>query len=88
MIRVILFLAAVTVLAAGFVWFADRPGDVAITWMGYRIETSVMVAALAIAGLVLLPEHHIELLPPPLVEFAEPAVAVAVGLRLPILLPG
>jgi HemY protein len=53
MIRVILFLAAVTVLAAGFVWFADRPGDVAITWMGYRIETSVMVAALAIAGLVL-----------------------------------
>ena len=54
MIRVVLFLLAVTVLAAGFVWVADRPGDVAITWMGYRIETSVMVAALALAALVLV----------------------------------
>ena len=53
MIRVVLFLLSVAVLAAGFVWVADRPGDVAITWMGYRIETSVMVAALAIAALVL-----------------------------------
>jgi HemY protein len=34
MIRVVTFLLAVAVLAAGFVWFADRPGDVAITWMG------------------------------------------------------
>jgi HemY protein len=54
MIRLILFLLAVAVLAAGFVWVADRPGDVAITWMGYHIETSVMVAALAIAVLVLV----------------------------------
>ena len=54
MIRVVRFLLAVAVLAAGFVWVADRPGDVAITWMGYRIETSVMVAALAIAMLVLV----------------------------------
>ena len=54
MIRVVTFLLAVAVLAAGFVWVADRPGDVAITWMGYRIETSVMVAALAIAALVIV----------------------------------
>jgi HemY protein len=54
MIRVVLFLLAVAVLAAGFVWVADRPGDVAITWMGYRIETSVMVGALAIGVLVLV----------------------------------
>jgi HemY protein len=54
MIRVILFLLAVAVLAAGFAWVADRPGDVAITWMGYHIETSVMVAALAVAALVLV----------------------------------
>jgi HemY protein len=53
MIRVILFLASVAVIAAGFVWVADRPGDVAITWMGYRIETSLMVAALAVGALVL-----------------------------------
>ena len=54
MIRVVLFLVSVAVIAAGFVWVADRPGDVAITWMGYRIETSLMVAALAIAALVLV----------------------------------
>jgi HemY protein len=39
MIRLVLFLVSVAVIAAGFVWVADRPGDVAITWMGYRIET-------------------------------------------------
>src|SRR5437773_1624652 len=49
MIRVLFFLAVVALLAAGVVWFADRPGDVAIVWQGYRIETSVMVAAFAIA---------------------------------------
>src|SRR5439155_12205556 len=41
-----------------------------------------------LTGLVVLPQHHIQLLPPPLVEFAEPAVTVAVGVRLPVLLPG
>src|SRR5664280_1992868 len=54
MIRLILFLLAVAVLAAGFAWVADRPGDVVITWMGYHIETSLMVAALAIVVLVLV----------------------------------
>ena len=53
MIRVVLFLVSVALIAAGIVWVADRPGDVAITWMGYRIETSLMVAALAVAALVL-----------------------------------
>jgi HemY protein len=52
MIRVVLFLVTLALIATGFVWFADRPGDVAVTWMGYRIETSLMVAALAIAALV------------------------------------
>ncbi len=54
MIRVILFLLAVAVLAAGVVWVADRPGDVVVTWMGYHIETSVVVAALAIIALALV----------------------------------
>jgi HemY protein len=53
MIRVVVFLISVALIAVGFVWFADRPGDVAITWMGYRIETSLMVAAFAVAALVL-----------------------------------
>ena len=52
MIRVVLFLVALALIATGFVWFADRPGDVAVTWMGYRLETSLMVAALAIAALI------------------------------------
>jgi HemY protein len=54
MIRVILFLLAAAVLATGFAWVADRPGDVVITWMGYHIETSVIVGALGIAALVLV----------------------------------
>ena len=54
MIRVVLFLVAVAAVAVGFVWFADRPGDVVITWMGYRTETSLMVAALAVAALILV----------------------------------
>lgn len=53
MIRIVLFLLSVSVIAAGFAWVADRPGEVAITWMGYRVETPVMVAAFAVAVLVL-----------------------------------
>ncbi len=52
MIQVILFLVTVGLAAAGFVWFADRPGDVVINWMGYRIETSVMVTLLAVVVLI------------------------------------
>jgi len=49
MIRVLLFIALVALTAFGVVWFADRPGEVAIVWQGYRIETSVMVAVVAVA---------------------------------------
>jgi HemY protein len=48
MIRVFVFLFVIAVLALGAAWLADRPGDVAVTWLGYRIETSVTVAALAL----------------------------------------
>jgi HemY protein len=54
MIRIVLFLISVLVIAWGFAWVADRPGEVAITWMGYRVETSVIVAAVAMAALVLI----------------------------------
>ena len=47
MVRVIAYLLLVAVVAVGAAWLADRPGDVAITWQGWRIETSVMVAAAA-----------------------------------------
>src|SRR5580704_15261739 len=49
MIRVVLFLIIAGLIAAGFVWLADRPGDVAITWLGMRIETSVLFAAVCVA---------------------------------------
>ncbi len=55
MIRVISFLVIVAVLALGVVWLADRPGDVVITWQGWRIETSVMVlCAAALAAMAVL----------------------------------
>jgi HemY protein len=53
MIRVVLFLISLTLTALGFAWVADRPGEVVVSWLGYRIETSVMVAGLAIGVLVL-----------------------------------
>jgi len=53
MIRIVLFLVSVTLIAVGFAWVADRPGEVAISWMGYRTETSVLVAAFVIVALVI-----------------------------------
>jgi HemY protein len=50
MIRVLVYLVIVAVLAFGAVWFAERPGDVAITWQGRRIDTSVMVLMAAVAA--------------------------------------
>ena len=52
MIRVALFLVLIVVLALVAVWLADRPGDVVITWQGWRLETSVMVATVAVAALM------------------------------------
>ena len=53
MIRVVVFLLAAGALALGVVWLADRPGQVAITWLGYRTDTSVMVAVMAILAIAI-----------------------------------
>jgi HemY protein len=50
MIRAFVYFVVVVVLAFGAVWLADRPGDVTITWLGHRIETSVMVLASAVVA--------------------------------------
>jgi HemY protein len=50
MIRVVLFLVLVGLAAFGAAWLADRPGEVAITWLGWRIETSLMVMAVAVVA--------------------------------------
>jgi HemY protein len=54
MIRIILFLVSLAVIAAGVGWIADRPGEVSVTWMGYRIETSLTVAFFAVVALVVV----------------------------------
>ena len=54
MIRVIVYLVIVALLALGAVWLADRPGDVAITWQGQRLDTSLMVLIMAVAAIAVL----------------------------------
>ena len=44
MIRVLTYVVVVFLLAAGFVWLAERPGELLVDWQGYEIRTSVMVA--------------------------------------------
>jgi uncharacterized membrane protein (DUF485 family) len=39
MIRVILYLILIALIAFGAVWLAERPGEVAITWQGERLDT-------------------------------------------------
>ena len=54
MVRVLLYLAIFAALAVGAVWLADRPGEVSVLWQGYRIETSVAIAAIGIVVLAML----------------------------------
>ncbi len=54
MIRVVIYLVIVGLLALGAAWLADRPGEVAITWQGLRIETSLMVMGFALAAIVVI----------------------------------
>jgi HemY protein len=52
MIRVAFFLIVVGLIALGVTWLADRPGEVAVTWLGWRIETSLMVLLAALLAIV------------------------------------
>ncbi len=54
MIRIVVFLLFVALIAFGAAWIADRPGEVAITWQGWRMETSVTVAAVALLAVIVL----------------------------------
>jgi HemY protein len=51
MIRVAVFFALLALAALGLAWFADRPGQVVLTWQGWQITTSLMVAAVAFFAL-------------------------------------
>jgi HemY protein len=50
MIRVLVYLAVVAAIAFAAVWLAERPGEVAITWQGSRVDTSVMVLIVTVTG--------------------------------------
>lgn len=52
MFRILFYLVVVFVLGLGFAWLAERPGDLAITFSGYRYEVSLMVAAVGIVAIV------------------------------------
>jgi HemY protein len=54
MIRIILFLALIAAAAAGAAWVADQPGDVALSWGGWRAETSLPVFVLALGIVVVV----------------------------------
>ena len=54
MIRIIIFLVLVALAAFGAAWFADRPGEIVMTWHNWRISTSATVAAMAFLALVAL----------------------------------
>lgn len=48
MFRVLLLFLALMAVAAAGAWLADYPGNLTIDWQGYRIETSVAIAAVAL----------------------------------------
>ena len=52
MLRVLVFIAVASALAFGAVWLAERPGEVSIVWGGMTIETTVAMAAIGVALLV------------------------------------
>ena len=54
MIRVLIFTLCVVAAALGVAWLADRPGTITVEWLGYQVETSALVGALAIVALVAL----------------------------------
>lgn len=52
MIRFIIFLIVTAGLAFSAAWLADRPGEVAVNWLGYHADTSVAVLVGAVAALI------------------------------------
>jgi HemY protein len=52
MVRMILWFLVLAALAAGVAWLADRPGEIVIDWLGYRIETSLALALLALIAVL------------------------------------
>ena len=43
MFRVLFFFIVLLILALGDAWLVERPGEITLSWQGYRIETSLLV---------------------------------------------
>lgn len=52
MARLLVFVAIVVALGAGFAWLADRPGNMVVSFQGYQYQVSLMAAAVAITAIV------------------------------------
>jgi HemY protein len=52
MYRIILFLVLIAFAAAGAAWVADQGGDVALTWGGWRVQTTLPVFALVLGVVI------------------------------------
>src|SRR4029079_16457627 len=52
MVGVLYFLIVIGALSLGIAWLADRPGEVVVTWQGWRIETSLLVMGAAIVAVL------------------------------------
>jgi HemY protein len=48
MIRLLIVLICLALVSLGFSWVADRPGTIVIDWLGYTVETNIMIAIVAI----------------------------------------
>ncbi len=48
MVRILGYLIAVAALVGGAVWLADHPGEVAVEWLDWRVDTSVPVMIVAV----------------------------------------
>lgn len=48
MLRIVLFLVLIALASAGAAWVADQPGDVVLTWGGFRASPSIPVFVLCL----------------------------------------
>ncbi|GGA61439.1 heme biosynthesis protein HemY [Nitratireductor aestuarii] len=50
MIRTLFFLAIVLALGLGFMWLAERPGDLVVTFGGYQYQVTLLAAAVILVA--------------------------------------
>jgi HemY protein len=48
MVRIVSYVLGLSLLIAGAVWLADRPGAVTVDWLGWRVETTVPILLIAL----------------------------------------